>query len=359
MTYTIEIATGDDPATGDSGEFLDPVFATGDIADVVVVRNGQQVIKFVVPTPLSTADTHTWHVRAKDGAGKTGDFSTSFSFNIGVDTTAPTVPTLISPAEASTSDDPIPTFLWSRVDYPSDVSYELQVSTTGDFSSLVVNTGDIIDTSFTPAVPLPQADNTPQQLFWRVLARDGAGNGSAFSGVGSFSIAAANLVVFSLEVSPRTGGPNTVFEIVAGVRNDGDSPGTETFQLTVDTSTVDHEVTLPPVGTTSIVRLVSVPPNLPPSGITSAGLHNVSVNGHNDHYRVVEPVIMTDVPTQYDVDPDTTQVTDAQGNAVDIVPGGQIIITGGSITLAIPGESVAGCEDSQPCGYAVWHQHHR
>ena len=234
VTYTIEIATGDDPATGDSGEFLDPVFATGDIADVVVVRNGQQVIEFVVPTPLSTADTHTWHVRAKDGAGKTGDFSTSFSFNIGVDTTGPAVPTLISPAEASTSDDPIPTFLWSRVDDPSDVSYELQVSTTGDFSSLVVNTGDIIDTSFTPAVPLPQADNTPQQLFWRVLARDGAGNDSAFSSVGSFS----------LDAVPPTVPPDLRVDRPDPTTGDTITTYTLTFRWDIDPDVEHYETSL-------------------------------------------------------------------------------------------------------------------
>ena len=192
VTYRIEIATGSQPTTG---AFTSNLVLTADVADVLVVRNGQPVIEFTVPTPLSTTDTHTWHVRAEDGAGNTGDFSTNFSFNIGVDTTAPAVPTLISPAEASTSDDPTLTFQWSRVDDPSDVSYELQVSTTGDFSSLVVNTGDIIDTSFTPVVPLPQADNTPQQLFWRVLARDGEGNGSAFSSVGSFSLDAVPPIV--------------------------------------------------------------------------------------------------------------------------------------------------------------------
>ena len=99
LTYVLEIATGDNPITGDSGEFINPVFVTGDIPDIVAETSGDtQIIKFTLPVEAALEPgLHTWHVRAVDGVGNTGDFSTADTFVVPVDSTAPDVPVLVAP----------------------------------------------------------------------------------------------------------------------------------------------------------------------------------------------------------------------------------------------------------------------
>ena len=198
LTYVLEIATGDNPATGDSGEFISPVFVTGDIPDIVAETSGDtQIIKFTLPVGAALdPGLHTWHVRAVDDVGNTGDFSTADTFVTPVDSTAPDVPVLVASVTGDSTRDDTPTFDWNAVAQdPSGITYELQVSLTGDADNFT-NVGQLVfsevgltETSFTPSDPLPHPETVvTQQIFWRVQARDGAGNTSGFSEIRDFTL---------------------------------------------------------------------------------------------------------------------------------------------------------------------------
>ena len=108
VTYTLEIATGDQPTTG---SFDNPVFATGNIQETQFILAENDAL---------TARDYIWHVVAEDGVGNTGD-SVAFTFGIVEDVTPPAPPTLVFPPEGATGGNTTPTFTWSAVTDPSGV----------------------------------------------------------------------------------------------------------------------------------------------------------------------------------------------------------------------------------------------
>ena len=84
--------------------------------------------------------------------------------------------------EATT--DTTPTFIWTQVDDPSGVTYDLQVSADPSFDVLAIpETTGLEVRFFVPTIPLALGD-----YFWRVQAVDGAGNTLGFTGTRTFSI---------------------------------------------------------------------------------------------------------------------------------------------------------------------------
>ena len=152
----------------------------------------------------------------------------------------------------------------------------------------------------------------------------------------TFTIAEAKLGVFNLDVNPRTVGPGTLVEISAEVENEGGVEFTFPVDIRVDNDSAVGNVKLAAGGVSDVVRLVQIPDEPPPTGITSRRLHNVDVEGEKDFYLVVKPVLSVDIPTRYKFGPDTTTSVDADGNTLTLVVGGEIEIGGGSITLGIP-----------------------
>ena len=144
VTYTLEIATGDQPPTGD---FNNPVFRNLSIPDELVTSD---LIRFTLSTAdaLVTGD-YIWHVRTVDGAGNSGDFSDPFTFTVVAGAPVPSpVPILISPASGDRTEDATPTFSWSPVTGDlGDVTYTLEI----DFATGDPLTGDFIDLVFGPA----------------------------------------------------------------------------------------------------------------------------------------------------------------------------------------------------------------
>ena len=140
------------------------------------IRINAAVFTVVAPTTSYTPDlplangSYTWTVRAYDAAGNIGAYAPERS--VLVNTLAPNVPTPISPAHNTLTNDPIPTFTW---DAPVDnglaevVGYNLRIGTT-------VYTITAPTIAFTPASPLEDNSYT-----WAVRAYDTAGNYGGYS----------------------------------------------------------------------------------------------------------------------------------------------------------------------------------
>jgi hypothetical protein len=118
-----------------------------------------------------------WRVASADGSGNAGPFSAPDTFAI--DRTPPAPPTLV-PVAPDPGNDPQPLLAWSG---PGDASsFHLQVASSPGFASPVVDLL-VAAASFQPTQPLPEGT-----LFWRLRSLDPAGNESAFSAAGSFTL---------------------------------------------------------------------------------------------------------------------------------------------------------------------------
>jgi uncharacterized repeat protein (TIGR01451 family) len=117
-----------------------------------------------------------WKVRAVDNVGNIGFWSSPQSFR--VDITPPEVPTLLAPDNETKTYDNTPTFRWTAITIENSlpVTYELQVDNDNDFSPPEVYVTGLADNTYTPLSELANGNYS-----WRVLARDNAGNASAWS----------------------------------------------------------------------------------------------------------------------------------------------------------------------------------
>jgi CSLREA domain-containing protein len=142
-----------------------------------------------------TDGTYVWRVRGTNSEAVSGQWSATRSFT--VDTTAPAVPTLTLPAADGRVFAALPTWTWSAP--AGAVRYQLQVSTTDDFGTTVIDT-EVTSARFLATTPLPQGN-----YFWQVRSQDAAGNWSPYSDVGHFSFAINKLPTasgYSLDTTP-------------------------------------------------------------------------------------------------------------------------------------------------------------
>ena len=111
-----------------------------------------------------------WRVRVRDNAGNIGDNSGTRSFR--VDTIKPSAPGLVSPANGENLDDNTPTLDWSTVSDDSlPVRYYAAVSDSSAFPYENRNSGWITADQWNVSPALPDG-----VWYWRVRARDDAGN---------------------------------------------------------------------------------------------------------------------------------------------------------------------------------------
>ena len=120
-----------------------------------------------------------WKVRARDAAGNWGQYSEVRSFTI--DTQGPPAPSLISPDDTATLNDNTPSFDWT--DVAGAAQYELMVDNSSSFDSPEIHRTNLAASSYTAASSL--ADGL---YYWKVRARDAAGNWGQYSEVRSFTI---------------------------------------------------------------------------------------------------------------------------------------------------------------------------
>ncbi|MBI5955254.1 MAG: S8 family serine peptidase [Chloroflexi bacterium] len=150
-TYDIEIAS-------------DIAFTTIDDSDT-----GLSSTTFTPVSSLSEG-LHYWQVRARNTLGTIGPWSAVRSFT--VDITAPDSPALSLPADLSTVVG-TPTFKWLAS--ATAVKYRFQYDDSSGFGSPNYTSGELTTASHLPPTM------TPGTYYWRVQARDLAGNWSPYS----------------------------------------------------------------------------------------------------------------------------------------------------------------------------------
>ncbi|MFC1926941.1 Ig-like domain-containing protein, partial [Chloroflexota bacterium] len=128
--------------------------------------------------------TYYWRAMAVDGATNAGAWSAVGTFT--VDTTAPPVPTLVSPTDAETVASYYPEFEWTTVGDLIDsgvVTYDLQVDADIGFGSPAIDDTGITGNTHTSLDALVDGD-----FYWRVRAVDGAGNTGAWAAPWAFTV---------------------------------------------------------------------------------------------------------------------------------------------------------------------------
>ena len=234
-----------------------------------------------IHTPSALADeNYSWHVRAVDGVGNSGDWSTVWTMLI--DTAAPAAPSLLEPADGSLTNDNTPTFRWTSVTDPSGVTYTIQVDNDADFTSPEVNSSGLAENIHTPSA---LAD---ENYSWHVRAVDGAGNASSWSENWSFTVSAAPsppapaaFTVSDLIISPPEVALGEEISISVTVKNTGDLEGIYTVTLKInDVVEAIENVTLAGGATKSVTFKVAE---------DTEGTYNVKVDGLTGSFSVVAP----------------------------------------------------------------------
>ncbi len=144
---------------------------------------------FTLPDSLVLTDNvYYWRVQSFNSSGDSSGYQDQ-PFVFTLDTQAPAIPSLISPAD--TTNDSTPLFTWNTVTLAqkpknfkpqvagSPVRYTWQLANDSDFTLNLVEVPDLSTTSY--QLPNNQALDHGLTYFWRVKALDLAGNQSAFS----------------------------------------------------------------------------------------------------------------------------------------------------------------------------------
>jgi ELWxxDGT repeat protein len=130
-----------------------------------------------LPTQALADGKYYWRVQAINPYGMSSTWSPYASFTI--DTSVPAIPTVVRPALFSTT-SALPEFGWN--DSGGD-QYQIQLSKSTSFETLLLNK----QTSFTTyTMTALDGQLAYDRYYWRVRARDNAGNESAWSPAWSF-----------------------------------------------------------------------------------------------------------------------------------------------------------------------------
>ncbi|MHA1211782.1 MAG: hypothetical protein ACTSSH_04900, partial [Candidatus Heimdallarchaeota archaeon] len=145
------------------------------------------------PSSALADGTYYWAVMCRDSTYNYSPWS--FYRQVTIDTTAPGVPTLISPTSGTITSNNVVTLAWSSV--ASATTYNFQVDTDPLFGSPFYNH----NTMSTSATLAALGDSL---LYWRVRARDSIGNWGIFSSYRYFRIDTTAPVISNPGVTPET-----------------------------------------------------------------------------------------------------------------------------------------------------------
>ena len=141
-----------------------------------VIDDNNMIVSDYTPTSILSDRTYYWRVSSIDEPGNTSSFSEADVFT--VDTTAPTVPTLVPHPDPT--NDPTPTLDWN--DITGAVKHHIQIDNNLDFNNPVVDDNSISVSTYTSSA---LSDGT---YYWRVNSIDAAGNESDFSSAANFTV---------------------------------------------------------------------------------------------------------------------------------------------------------------------------
>ena len=147
---------------------------------------------------LSYATTYYWRVRAKNGGGSSA-WSDIWSFS--TTPALPAIPILSTPVNTATDQALNLIFSWNEVS--NVISYRIQLSSTIDFSVLIVDDSSLTANSIALG-PL----NRSTTYYWRVNAKNGGGT-SGWSEIRSFTTipSAPDIPILNLPVNGATEQP--------------------------------------------------------------------------------------------------------------------------------------------------------
>ncbi|MBF8296373.1 MAG: Fibronectin type domain protein, partial [Bacteroidetes bacterium] len=127
---------------------------------------------------LTNGTVYYWRVSASD-SGRTSPYSAAWSFTTIVAGAGPAAPTLLSPADGSSEISTSPMLTWRAE--PGATSYQVQISTSSAFSTIVVDQSGIANTSYSAG-----SLTNGTVYYWRVSASD-SGRTSPYSAAWSFT----------------------------------------------------------------------------------------------------------------------------------------------------------------------------
>ena len=176
------------PTNNATGVLLTPSFSWGSVTGATsyniqvstqtnfssfIINQNTDSITYTPTTPLLIGTLYHWRVKATN-SGASSPWSSTWHFT----TLTLGVPILIAPPNNATGVTISPTFIWGSVS--GATSYNIQVSTLSNFSSLTLNQTTNL-TSLIPAIPF----TTNTLYYWRVKAINGSSSG-AWSEVWNF-----------------------------------------------------------------------------------------------------------------------------------------------------------------------------
>jgi hypothetical protein len=136
--------------------------------------------------PLTAGTTYYWRVRAVTNLGATGVWSVARYFRL--DTTAPSLATLVSPINGADVSIRTPLLRWTAV--LGATRYELRYGANSDLSAVTPILLTLPSYTISPALPLGT-------FYWEVRALDAAGNVGAWTGVEDFDVVSLPTAVSS------------------------------------------------------------------------------------------------------------------------------------------------------------------
>ncbi|MEM4973421.1 MAG: Ig-like domain-containing protein, partial [Candidatus Hadarchaeales archaeon] len=216
--------------------------------------------------------TYYWKVVAVSGGGENSSESWSFT----VDTLPPPFVNLLFPPDNGILRESRPTFGWGRVADSGGVSYSLLVDNDPGCGTPELHKENLTENFYTPA---ENESLSAGRWYWRVLARDGAGNVSS-SDIWSFFLDFSPPYATDWRITKVIGGEESLFPFAEGEYTNDNTPFL-TFRLMDDASGVadNLEVLLDENG----VSFTYYPENgwvehqVPPENALTEGTHTVKV----------------------------------------------------------------------------------
>ena len=204
-----------------------------------ITTNSNGNASFILPFP--TPSNHYITATATDANNNTSEFSACRK--VSVPTTVTTAPALSLPANATSTNDATPTFIWTTI--ANATSYELQIATDAQFSNLVFSLSGTTNTQ-TPAASL----GVDHLYYWRVRGLSSAGNGPWSVGT------------FTLDTQPPA--PPTLLTPTDASSTNNNLPNF-TWQTVSDAAKYEFRLDIvnPPAATGTIVLVTHFTPPLP------------------------------------------------------------------------------------------------